>query len=76
VLRTRRWLAVLCILAVLVGALLAPATGGSSPSILVPLFALFAVVIVPVPLRRIDATPAYSFLPSGPRPSRAPPVIG
>lgn len=74
-LRTRRWLAVLCILAVLVGALLAPATGGSSPSVLVPLFALFGL-IVSVAVRRIDAPPAYSFLPSGPRPSRAPPVIG
>lgn len=73
-LRKRGLLAALCILIVLAGALLAPAGGGSVPAgVLVPLAPLFGLVVLP-DAPADDTTPAYSFVPSGPRPSRAPPL--
>jgi len=70
---TRRILAVLCIAALLAGALLAPVSGGSVPAVLVPLAMVFGLVVLPV-VRASDPVPAYEFVGSGPRPSRAPPV--
>jgi len=73
--RTRTLLAVLCILIVLAGALLAPASGGStSAAVLVPLAPLFGLVVLPSPAAD-DPTPEYAYLVSGPRPSRAPPSV-
>jgi len=71
--RLRKWTAVLCVLAVVAGALLAPVAGGSAPGILVPLAPLFGFVVV-APAPRIEAVPAYTYVPSGPSPSRAPPT--
>jgi hypothetical protein len=72
--RTRLFVAVLCILVVLAGALLAPAAGGAAPAVLVPLAPLFGFVVLP-PVRVDDAPPAYAYFVPGPRPSRAPPVF-
>jgi len=72
--RTARFLAVLCIIAVLAAALLAPSSGGSSACVLVPLAPLFGLVVLP-PAPAPDPVPSWSFVPSGPRPSRAPPAI-
>lgn len=72
--RTRRFLTVLCILAVLAGALLAPAAGGSAPAVLVPLAPLFGLVVVPQPPTS-DPVPLYVFFAPGPGPSRAPPAL-
>jgi hypothetical protein len=74
VLCKRALLAVLCILIVLAGALLAPQSGGSSPAVLVPLAPLFGLVVLPAPAAD-DPTPAFAYLVPGPRPSRAPPVV-
>jgi hypothetical protein len=72
-LRRGRWLAILCIFALVAAALLAPATSGStSAGILVPLAPLFGLVVITA-VRRDDAPTAYSFVPSPPLPSRAPP---
>jgi hypothetical protein len=72
-LRRGRWLAVLCIFALVAAALLAPATSGSpSAGILVPLAPLFGLVVIAAV--RLDDDPlASSFLASPPLPSRAPP---
>jgi len=70
----RRIVAVLCILAVLVCAVLAPAAGVSAPSILVPLAPLFGFVVLLI-VRAGDSTPDYAYLRPGPRPSRAPPAV-
>ena len=72
-LRKRGFLAVVCILVILAGALLAPVTGGSSPAVLVPLAPLFGLVLMPV-VRPSDPAPAYSSYIPGPRPGRAPPA--
>jgi hypothetical protein len=72
--RFRRLIGVLCILALIAGALLAPVTGGSLPGVLVPLGPLFGLVVMPV-APADDTTPAYSYLPSAPLPSRAPPAL-
>ncbi len=72
-LRKRGFLAVGCILVVVAGALLAPAAGGSLPAFLVPLAPLFGFIVLAV-VRRPDRVPAYSYLATPPRPSRAPPV--
>lgn len=72
--RVRRLIAVLCILAVVAGALLAPAGGGTSPAVLVPLPPLFGLIVLPA-VTADDTTPANSFVPSGPQPSRAPPAV-
>jgi hypothetical protein len=71
--RTRRLVAVLCILAVVAGALLAPLAGGSTSGILVPLAPLFGFVVA-APAPRIEPAPAYAYVPTGPSPSRAPPA--
>lgn len=72
--RARRLIAVLCILAVVAGALLASAGGGASPGILVPLPLLFGLIVLPA-VAADDTRLAYSFVPSGPQPSRAPPAV-
>jgi hypothetical protein len=74
VLRKRALLAVLCILIVVVGALLAPAGGGSSPAMLVPLAPLFGFVVMPA-APTADPASDYAYLDPGPRPSRAPPAV-
>ena len=73
--RTRRLFVVLCILAVLAAALLAPATGGSPAlAILVPLAPLFGLVVVPdAPAN--DPVPDYTHIAPAPGPSRAPPAV-
>jgi len=71
--RARRFAVVLCILAALAGALLAPAAGGSSPAVLVPLAPLFGFVVLPVTPPG-DPVPSYAYFFPGPRPSRAPPA--
>lgn len=71
--RARTLIAVLCVLAVVAGALLAPMAGGPAPGILVPLAPLFGFVVV-APAPRIEAAPAYAYVPSGPSASRAPPI--
>jgi hypothetical protein len=71
--RARRFLAVLCILAVVLGAMLAPAAGGASPAVLVALDPLFGLVVLPA-APADDTTPSYAYVPSGPSPSRAPPA--
>lgn len=73
-LRKRAFLAVLCVLIVLAGALLAPASGGTSPAVLVPLAPLFGFVVLPA-VAADDTTPVYAHLVPGPRPSRAPPAL-
>jgi hypothetical protein len=72
-LRLRRWLAILCILVVVAGALLAPSAGGALPSILVALPILFGLVII-ARVRPSDPAPVWSYLASAPLPSRAPPA--
>jgi len=72
--RARQFAAVLCILAVLAGALLVPAAGGSSPAVLVPLTPLCGFVVVAV-TPPIDPVPCYAYLSPAPRPSRAPPSL-
>ena len=72
--RLRRAIGVLCILAIVAGALLAPVSGGSTPAVLVPLAPLFGLVVLPAP-GADDPTPSYAYVPSGPSPSRAPPSI-
>ena len=72
--RARRLIAVLCILAVVAGALLAPVGGAASAAVLVPLPLLFGLIVLPA-VAAGDTTPAYSFVPSGPQPSRAPPAV-
>lgn len=72
--RIRRLVVFLCIVAVLAGALLAPAAGGSTPGILVPLDPLFGLVVLPV-APADDTTPSCACVPSGPTPSRAPPAL-
>ena len=72
--RARRLLIGLCIFAVLFGALLAPVAGGSAPGVLVPLAPLFGLVVLPV-APGDDTTPSYAYVPTGPGPSRAPPVL-
>ena len=71
--RLRRWLAVLCILALVASALLAPVTGSAAPSVLVALPVLFGLVVV-AGIRRADPAPVWSYLAPAPLPSRAPPV--
>jgi hypothetical protein len=72
-LRRGRWLAILCILALVAAALLAPATGASHVAgILVPLGPLFGLVVIAA-LRLDDDPLADSFVPTPPLPSRAPP---
>src|SRR4051812_25155044 len=71
--RARRLLIVLCLFAVLLGALLAPVTGWSAPAVLVPLAPLFGFVLLLI----VGATgdePAYAYLATPPGPSRAPPA--
>ncbi len=71
--RRGRWLAVLCIIALVAAALLAPATGVSHPAgILVPLGPLFGFVLL-LAVRYDDEPLAYSFVASPPVPARAPP---
>jgi hypothetical protein len=70
----RRVIGVLCILAIVAGALLAPVSGGSTPGILVPLAPQFGLVVLPAP-EAADTAPTYSLLPSAPLPSRAPPAV-
>ena len=72
-LRKRGFLAVLCILVILAGAMLAPVTGGSTPAVLVPLAPLFGFIVL-LAVRPSDPTPAYSSYIPGPRPGRAPPA--
>lgn len=72
--RTRRLIAVLCILAVVAGALLAPAGGGASPAVLVALPPLFGLIVLPA-VAADDTTPSYSYVPTAPLPSRAPPAV-
>ena len=72
--RLRRFIGVLCILAVIAGALLAPASGGSFPAVLVPLAPLFGLIVLAA-IRAADPTPAYSYRRSAPQPSRAPPSL-
>src|SRR3954462_3257480 len=72
--RLRRFIGVLCILAVIAGALLAPATGGMAPAVLVPLGPLFGLIVLAV-VRAADPTPAYAYRRSAPQPSRAPPSV-
>ena len=72
--RATRFLAVLCILAVLAAALLAPASGGSSPCVLVPLAPLFGLVVLP-PAPAPEPAPLCTSFDPDPRPSRAPPAI-
>jgi hypothetical protein len=70
--RLRRALAVLCILVILAGALLAPVAGGAVSGVLVPLSALFGfVALLTISAGRV--VPASSSLASPPLPSRAPP---
>lgn len=71
--RTRRWIAVLCILVVLAGALLTPSAGGSTPSVLVALPLLFGLVVIAA-ARRENASPAWAYLAPAPVPPRAPPT--
>jgi hypothetical protein len=71
--RARRFFTVLCILAVLAGALLAPAGGGSSPYVLVPLAPLFGLVVVAA-IPAGEPAPLFTSFDPGPRPSRAPPA--
>lgn len=71
--RMRRWLAVLCILVLLAGTLLAPVAGGSTPSLLIALPVLFGLVVI-ARVRRADPAPVFAYLAPGPRPSRAPPA--
>jgi hypothetical protein len=72
-LRRGRWLAVLCIFALVAAALLAPATSGSpAAGILVPLAPLFGLVVIAAV--RLDEAPApYVVVPTPPLPTRAPP---
>jgi hypothetical protein len=72
VLRKRRWLAVLCVVLLVVGAMLAPAAGGSAPAVLVPLAPLFGLVVIAA-VRSSDPVPLWSYPAPTPRPSRAPP---
>jgi hypothetical protein len=72
--RARRLLIVLCVFAVLLGALLAPVSGGSVPGVLVALAPLFGLVVLPVGPAD-DTTPSYAYVPAAPGPSRAPPVL-
>jgi hypothetical protein len=69
----RRLVVVACVIALLVGALLVPAAGGSSPAILVLLDPLFGLVVLPA-VTADDTTPAYAYVPAAPGPSRAPPA--
>jgi hypothetical protein len=71
--RARRLLVVLCVFAVLLGAL-APVSGGSVPGVLVALAPLFGLVALPV-TPADDTTPSYAYVPAAPGPSRAPPVL-
>jgi hypothetical protein len=71
--RTRRWLAILCVVVVVAGALLAPVAGGSAPAVLVPLSPLFGFVLLPFFRPRAEP-PAYAFFVSPRSPSRAPPA--
>ena len=70
--RLRRWLAVLCILVIVAGVLLAPVAGGAAPSMLVALPILFGLVVL-ARVRLSDPSPVWSYLAPAPLPSRAPP---
>jgi hypothetical protein len=72
-LRKRGFLALVCVIALVAAALLAPASGGSTPSVLVPLAPLFGFIVL-LAVRVGDATPSWSYLASAPLPSRAPPA--
>jgi hypothetical protein len=73
-LRRGRWLAVLCIFALVAAALLAPATGGSTPvGILVPLAPLFGLVVI-ADVRLDDDAPVRTIAADPKLPSRAPPA--
>jgi len=72
-LRQRRWLAVLCIFALIAAALFATAPGGpTSAGILVPLPPLFGLVVIAA-VTISDAPAPSPFVAASPLPSRAPP---
>jgi hypothetical protein len=71
--RKRGWLALVCIVALVAAALLAPVSGGSPLAVLVPLAPLFGLIVLPA-VRASDPTPAWSYVASAPLPSRAPPA--
>ncbi len=72
--RLRRFTALLCLLVVVAGVLLAPVDGGAPPAVLVPLAPLFGLVVLPAAAPD-DTAPAYGYIPTGPTSSRAPPAV-
>jgi hypothetical protein len=72
-LRKRGFLTLVCVVALIAAALLAPGHGGSPAAILVPLAPLFGLIVLPA-VRAGDPTPSWSYPGYTPLPSRAPPV--
>ncbi len=70
--RPHRLFAVLCILVLLAGALLAPVAGGRASGVLVPLALLFGLVVIAI-VREIDDCAPIAPLAFPSLPPRAPP---
>src|SRR5947207_9954785 len=56
--RRRRFLALICVVALIAAALLAPASGGSAPAVLVPVAPLFGFIVL-LAVRASNPTPSW-----------------